>query len=286
MPEPSTATTVTSVSPIMSAAAVDAVRPGLRTALAPASSPATPPARRAGQPTTRAIGFTRRGASSAMPANRPSTPTPSSSATSPALTPSANIAARIDTSDADSTTDSGLGRMRLELRLRQHRALADRRDRRDAGRAPRRQDAGEQRDAGADDERRRDRVRRDDRAGVGQLDAEGGEQRDHALGDPEAHDEPHHRGEQADHEAFETHRAHDLLARGAERPQRRELPRALGDRDRQGVEDHEAADQQRDAGEAEQHVADHRHPVVEVLRVGLGLRRAVLHLEVRRPGAA
>ena len=47
-PEPSTATTVTSVSPIISAAAVDAVRPGLRTALAPASSPATPPARRAG----------------------------------------------------------------------------------------------------------------------------------------------------------------------------------------------------------------------------------------------
>ena len=50
MPAPSTATTVTSVSPIISAAAVDAVRPGLRTALAPASSPATPPARRAGQP--------------------------------------------------------------------------------------------------------------------------------------------------------------------------------------------------------------------------------------------
>ena len=40
---------VTSVRPIISAAAVEAVRPGLRTALAPASSPATPPAR-AGRP--------------------------------------------------------------------------------------------------------------------------------------------------------------------------------------------------------------------------------------------
>ena len=33
------------------------------------------------------------------------------------------------------------------------------------------------------------------------------------------------------------------------------------------------ADEQRDAAEAEQHVADHRHAVVEVLRVVLGLRR-------------
>src|SRR3954469_13176830 len=43
-PEPSTATTVTSVSPIMSAAAVAAVRPGLRTALGLAISPGTPAA--------------------------------------------------------------------------------------------------------------------------------------------------------------------------------------------------------------------------------------------------
>ena len=48
-PAPSTATTVTSVSPIISAAAVEAVRPGLRTEFELASSPATPPLRRAGQ---------------------------------------------------------------------------------------------------------------------------------------------------------------------------------------------------------------------------------------------
>ena len=82
---------------------------------------------------------------------------------------------------------------------------------------------------------------------------------------------PISRGEQADHEALEHDRAHDLLARGAERPQRRELARALGDGDRQRVEDHERADEQRDAAEAEQHQADRLHAVVDVLRVVLGL---------------
>ena len=77
-PAPSTATTVTSVSPIMSAAAVDAVRAGLRTALASASSPATPPARRVGQPTRRASGLTRCGARKARPRNSAITPTPTS----------------------------------------------------------------------------------------------------------------------------------------------------------------------------------------------------------------
>ena len=49
----------------MSAAAVDAVRPGLRVAFAPASSPATPPTRRAGQPTSPTSGLTSRPASGA-----------------------------------------------------------------------------------------------------------------------------------------------------------------------------------------------------------------------------
>ena len=60
MPCPRTATNVTSASPIMSAAAVTAVRPGLRTAFSRASRPAAPPSRRAGQPTTAASGLTRR----------------------------------------------------------------------------------------------------------------------------------------------------------------------------------------------------------------------------------
>ena len=60
------------------------------------------------------------------------------------------------------------------------------------------------------------------------------------------------------------HGAQHLAARGAERAQQRELARALGDRDRERVEDQEAADQQRDAGEHEQRGAD------EAERVGRG----------------
>ena len=110
-PAPSTATTVTSVSPIISAAAVEAVRPGLRTAFAPASSPATPPMRRAGQPTTRASGLTSRGASSAMPANRPSTPPTSSSATAAPLTPPRRCRAAMAASDDAEHADAGLARV-------------------------------------------------------------------------------------------------------------------------------------------------------------------------------
>src|SRR4051812_50152138 len=75
-PEPSTATTVTRVSPIISAAAVEAVRPGWRMEFELASSPATPPLRRAGKPTRRVSGLTLCGAARATPTNNASTPRP------------------------------------------------------------------------------------------------------------------------------------------------------------------------------------------------------------------
>ena len=101
-PAPSTATTVTSVSPIISAAAVEAVRPGFRTALALASSPDTPPVRRPGQPISRASGFTSDGAASATPMNRPITPPPRST-TTPSVPGSANTPAEIAASAATIT---------------------------------------------------------------------------------------------------------------------------------------------------------------------------------------
>ena len=91
---------------------------------------------------------------------------------------------------------------------------------------------------------------------LGEVDAHRAEQHDHGLCDAEPEDEPDRGGDQPDHEAFEPDRAHDLLARGAERPQCRELTCALSDRDRQRVEDHERTDEQRDGSEAEQEVAD------------------------------
>ena len=57
----------TSAIPIMSAAAVAAVRPGLRTEFPLASLPAAPPIRRAGRPTSAAMGRTSRDESIAMP---------------------------------------------------------------------------------------------------------------------------------------------------------------------------------------------------------------------------
>src|ERR1700704_5117839 len=75
------ATTVTSASPIISAAAVEAVRPGLRRDLSRAIRPGAPPKRAAGRPTTAASGLTSRGASIAMPTKNASTPPPGSSGT-------------------------------------------------------------------------------------------------------------------------------------------------------------------------------------------------------------
>ena len=73
-PLPKTATNETSVSPIISAAAVEAVRPGLRIAFSCASRPAAPPSRAAGRPTTWASGRTSRGAITARPMKMPKAP--------------------------------------------------------------------------------------------------------------------------------------------------------------------------------------------------------------------
>ena len=71
-----------------------------------------------------------------------------------------------------------------------------------------------------------------------------------------------------------------LSARRAERPQRRELPGALRDRDRERVRDDERADEERDPAEREQEPAQERDERVRVRRVRLHLLRGRLHLGV------
>ena len=61
-----------------------------------------------------------------------------------------------------------------------------------------------------------------------------------------------------DGERLEHHRPDDLLAARADRSQQRGLPLPLGDDDRERVEDDEAADEQRDAGEDQQERVDER----------------------------
>ncbi|MGZ4582521.1 MAG: hypothetical protein ACXVXG_17950 [Nocardioidaceae bacterium] len=74
--EANTATVMTSPRPIISAAAVDAVRCGLRIAFCRARAPTVPPRRGSGAPMTRAIGRAIRGLSAVTPRNVASTPRP------------------------------------------------------------------------------------------------------------------------------------------------------------------------------------------------------------------
>ena len=73
-PWPRTATNVISASPIITAAAVEAVRAGFRTAFSRASLPAVPPNRAPGAPRTKASGRTTRDATIATATNSNSTP--------------------------------------------------------------------------------------------------------------------------------------------------------------------------------------------------------------------
>ena len=124
----------------------------------------------------------------------------------------------------------------------------------------RRPQAREQRDDDPDQERDDDRARlRRRRPAVRQVEPDRVEERVQPLRERRA------RGRGPMTEAstpitsrLEQDRAEHLPARGAERPQRRELPRPLGDRDRERVRDHEGADEERDAAEGEQELLQER----------------------------
>ena len=94
--------------------------------------------------------------------------------------------------------------------------------------------------------------------------AERVEERVETLREQHAECEAHERGDHADHERLEEDGDADLASGGAERAQRRELARPLRDGDRHRVEDHEGADEQRDAGEREQEVLDDLHELVDL----------------------
>ena len=85
---------------------------------------------------------------------------------------------------------------------------------------------------------------------------------------------------EADHERLEDHRPEHLPPRRAERAQGGELPRPLRDRDRERVEDDERADEERDAGEREQEVADDRRERRDLARLLVRLLDTGSHLEV------
>ena len=149
-PAAKTATNETSASPIISAAAVAAVRPGLRIAFSRASRPGTPRRRSSGRPTTEASGVTSRGLSRVTPMKTAAAPTPTqASPGSSAPNSPSSISAEPERGQHDAGRRPQPRRSRGR---REHRALAQAGDRRDPGRAQRREQRREHGQAGAEHE--------------------------------------------------------------------------------------------------------------------------------------
>ena len=83
IPEAKTVTKTTSARPTISAAAVTAVRAGLRSAFSRASRPVSPRRRSTGQPATEASGRTSRGLTSETPSSTATAPPPIRPAAAP-----------------------------------------------------------------------------------------------------------------------------------------------------------------------------------------------------------
>ena len=170
----------------------------------------------------------------------------------------------------------------MEPRLRERRTLPHGRDRRHARRADGGEQPGEERDAHPDDERDDHRPGREDAVGGREVGPEALEQGLDPLREDHSESQPDERGEQPDDERLEDHGPEHLPARRADRPQRGELPRPLGDGDREGVEDDERADEECDAGEREQEVAEELRELAHVVRLLLRLCRRAHDLRVLR----
>ena len=265
------------MSPIISAAAVEAVRPGLRIAFSCARRPATPPSRAAGRPTTWASGRdeSRRdhgeadedaegAAGDAEDAHR-----------------GRNVRAECpvdEPEDRQRRHDEAEAEHLPRLLLHDHAAFANSCDRSDPRRPHGRPHRGDQRDERARQDRDDGRPRTEDGGGLRQLELDSPEEGGQPLREQDAEAEADGGGDEAEHRAFEHDRAEHLAARGAERPQGRELLRPLCDRDRERVEDDERADEERDPAEGEQEVADEGDELADAFTVRLRLLGAGLHL--------
>ncbi len=134
-----------------------------------------------------------------------------------------------------------------------------------------REDAGDQRHGDSQQQRDDDRSRAEDEAAVRQREPNRVEQLEQSRREREAEEQPDDRRYRAHHERLDDDGEAHLPPRCAERPERRELTRALRDRDREGVEDDEGADEERDHAKREQEVAQKRDELIGVLRVLGGL---------------
>ena len=105
---------------------------------------------------------------------------------------------------------------------------------------------------------------REDQRLAGEVETEVREQRADAHREQHAEAEAEGRAEHAEHERLELHRPHHLPLGRAEGAQQRELAAALGDQDREGVDDQERADDQGDAREDQQERGQERDRLQQV----------------------
>ena len=285
MPAANTVTNTTTARPIISAPAVTAVRPGLRTAFSRARRPVMPLSFSSGQPQIEASGRTSRGLNIETPKSVATAPPPTSAAAALASSVPPKRPAHVIPMPARKRSTAKAVKMRPRVRLSgssasSSAAIGVTRVARSAGTSaeasvtriptasattivrvsitvpvfgrsmPKRLEDGVER-------RRRTRCRPARRG----------------------------RAEHSEQQRLEDRAAEDLAAAGAQRAQQPELADPLGDRDREDVEDQEAAHQQRHAAEHEQHDAEELEVVLDVLRLASGGLVAGLHHEPRRQHA-
>ena len=235
-PLATTVTAVTSITPIISALAVTAVRPGWRIALRRASRPAEPPMAAAGRPSSDAAARTRRD-------GRRSLRAPGSASRS-AATGAIFVARRAGRKPAASVTSVPTSSATIAVRASNTVPASGswRSSAPNTALSP----AARPKPAREADDRR---------------------------AEPER--------ERLDH-----HRAEHLAARGADHAQHRELARALGDGDRERVEDRERAHEDRHAAEHEQHGLDDPDELLQAVEREAVLRRGGLDLGAGPTAAA
>ena len=250
--EATIAITTTSVTPIVSAAAVAAVRFGLRAAFSPARRVAIPPRRLMTRASTRLTG-------AAMSGPR-MTATDSSTAAAPMPTNSSGLGPM---SPSPSPISVAPPRRRMPPQTlrdsdrseRSLRGLRQRRDRRDLGRPQRGDERRQHGDDDADDERGDDRAEGQRWCGVAHRE-HAADQTQQCRRQPESGDQADERRDEPHDDRFEHGGSEHLASTGADGPQQRGLAGALGDDDRERVVDDEDRDEQRD-------VAEHRHERAE-----------------------
>ena len=261
----------------MSAAAVTAVRAGLRVAFSRARRPLTPAKRCIGAPITQASGRTSCGLQQ-RDAEEHDDRAAAERRRGAAARRAAEEPVRQD-GGADDAQQRGDGDPTAAAARLGGQALAQRDDRRDPRRPQRGDEARQHGHEHADDERDDDRARRDDRRRRRQVGADGLHQPAQAGGEQQPAEQPEQRGDQADQAGFEHDRAQHLAAARAQRAQQRQLAGALRDGDRERVVDDEGADEERDAAEDEQRGADEAEGLLEVGRLLGGVLGPGAHLD-------